>query len=413
MKKILADLEFASILSEAQAQTATGEILLNRYKSHCMAKESSCVLVNNFIKEASQHRYDNGVNNVLLEVADYINANKVRWQIASACENIQNNQTSYNMLNMNAAKQAEKLLDLNEEEAVKYIKAGALKNVMFCESFRAIAKSVFKNQPMLEANSEFTTIHPISIVEKNGSDLYFEVLGSLYKINEDHQIAIANWNEVSNTFKSVTSILESNLARCVDNTLIFNIGKYEYQVNESNKVTKISADREVEMTLEQLREDNRLMVNATNPRFKSDIANKLECVAQVVENYDHIVHLDNTSIIESKNDKFVLVECESNIFATLLQSTHNPKWTINESAMKAVDFIKSKTRIDLSENYKEAIKKNIAVVSEQEQQIMEQELKDKEIQDLKDRIASLTEKYKDDPAKLAVLSQLSENLMEE
>ena len=141
MKKILADLEFASILSEAQAQTATGENLLNGFKSYCMANESSCALVNNFIKEASKCTYDNGVNAVLEEVADYVNANKVRWQIASACENIQNNNNSYNMLNMNAAKQAEKLLDLNEEEAVKYIKAGALKNVMFCEAFRSIAKS--------------------------------------------------------------------------------------------------------------------------------------------------------------------------------------------------------------------------------------------------------------------------------
>ena len=80
--------------------------------------------------------------------------------------------------------------------------------------------------------------------------------------------------------------------------------------------------------------------------------------------------------------------------------------------MKAVDFIKSKTRIDLSENYKEAIKKNISEVSEQEQQVMEQELKDKEIQDVKDRISNLVEKYKNDPAKLAVLSSLSESLMD-
>lgn len=411
MKKILADLEFASILSEAQAQTATGENLLNGFKSYCMANESSCALVNNFIKEASKCTYDNGVNAVLEEVADYVNANKVRWQIASACENIQNNNNSYNMLNMNAAKQAEKLLDLNEEEAVKYIKAGALKNVMFCEAFRSIAKSVFKNQPMYEANAEFTTTHPISIVEKNGTDLYFEILGELYKINEEHEISTASWNEVSNSFKSVTSILESNIARCVEDTLIFNVGKYEYQVNEAGKVVKVSSEMEKEMTLEQLREDNRLMVNASNPRFKNDMANTLECVAQVVENYDRIVNLNNTSIIESKNDKFVLVECEDNIFATSIKSTHNPKWTINEAAMKAVDFIKSKTRIDLTENYKEAIKKNISNVAAQEQQVMEQELKDKEIQDIKDRIASLTEKYKDDPAKLAVLSQLSESLM--
>lgn len=413
MKKILTELEFGSIISEAQAQTATGSTLLNRYKSHCMSNESTCALVNNFIKEASKLTYDNGVVAVLEEVADFVNSNKTRWQIASACENIQSQQTSYNMLNMNAAKQAEKLVDLNEEEAVKYIKAGAFKNIMFCEAFRSIAKSVFKNQPMMEANAEYTTVHPISIVENNGEDLYFEVAGSLYKLNEDNQVSTANWNEVSNTFKNVTSILESNLASCCDETLSFKVNNHEYRINEANKVTKISNNSEKEMTVEQLREDNRLMINATNPRFQNEMARVLECVAQVCENYDRIVSLDNTSIIESKNDKFILVECGGNVFATLLKSTHNPQWTINEGAMKAVDFIKSKTRIDLTEKLNEAIKTNISNVSEEEKQLMEQELEDKEIQDVKDRIAALTEKYKDDPAKLAVLASLSESLMKD
>ena len=59
MKKILTELEFSSIISEAQAQTATGSTLLNRYKSHCMSNESTCALVNNFIKEASKLTYAN------------------------------------------------------------------------------------------------------------------------------------------------------------------------------------------------------------------------------------------------------------------------------------------------------------------------------------------------------------------
>jgi hypothetical protein len=79
--------------------------------------------------------------------------------------------------------------------------------------------------------------------------------------------------------------------------------------------------------------------------------------------------------------------------------------------MKAVDFIKSKTRIDLTEKLNKAIKENIAKTSAEEQQLMEQELENKEIQDVKDRISALTEKYKDDPAKLAVLASLSESLM--
>ena len=236
MKRILADLEFANVISEAQAQTSTGAALLDGYKAYCLGNECSCALVNNFIREASKCTYDNGVNNVLNEVADYINANKVSWQIASACESILSKSNSYNMLNMNAAKQAEKLLEMQEDEVVKYIKAGALKNVMFCEAFRTIAKSVFKNQPMMESNAEFNISKPISIVEKNGEDLYFEVLGNLYKINEDSEISAANWNEVSNTFKNIASLLESNNTRCFEDTLSFTIGKYEYQINESNMV---------------------------------------------------------------------------------------------------------------------------------------------------------------------------------
>jgi hypothetical protein len=413
MKKILTELEFASIISEAQAQTATGAALLNSFKSHCMSNESTCALVNNFIKEASKLTYDNGVVAVLEEVADFVNTNKTRWQIASACESIQSQQTSYNVLNLNAAKQAEKLIDLNEDEAVKYIKAGAFKNIMFCEAFRSIAKSVFKNQTMVEANAEYTTVHPVSIVEKTGDDLYFEVAGNLYKLNEDNQVSAANWNEVSNAFKNVTSILESNLAKCCDETLLFKVNNTEYQISEANTIVKLSKETEKEMTVEQFREDSRLMVNATNPRFRNEMARVLECIAQVSENFDRIVSLDNASIIESKNDKFILVECGGNVFATLLKSTHNPQWTINEGAMKAVDFIKSKTRIDLTEKLNEAIKTNISNVSEEEKRVMEQELEDKEIQDVKDRIAALTEKYKDDPAKLAVLASLSESLMKE
>ena len=411
MKKILVELEFGSIIGESQAQTATGESLLNSYKSHCMSNESTCALVNNFIKEASKLTYDNGVVAVLEQVVDFVNSNKTRWQIASACESIQAQQTSYNMLNLNAAKQAEKLIDLNEDEAVKYIKAGAFKNIMFCEAFRSIAKSVFKNQPMMEANADYTTIHPISIVEKNGDDIYFEVAGGLYKINEENGVSVASWDEVSNTFKNITSILESNLAKCCDETLIFTVNKYEYHINEANTVVKVWGENRKTLTVEQLREDSRLMINATNPRFKNDMARVLECVAQVCENYGHIVSLDNTSIIESKNDRFILVECGGNVFATLLKSTHNPQWTINEGAMKAVDFIKSKTRIDLTEKLNTAIKENIAKASEEEQQLMEQELENKEIQDVKDRISALTEKYKDDPAKLAVLASLSESLI--
>ena len=410
MNRILVDLDFNTIIGESLAQTATGEGLLNKYKAYLMANEASCNLVNNFIKEAAQHTYDNGVQHVLEQVVDYINGNKVSWQLATACESINANNTSYNYLNRNAAKQAEKLLEMKEEDVVKYIKAGALKNVMFCEAFRSIAKSVFKNQPMIESNSEYTSIHPISIVESSAEDLFFEVSGTIYKIDEDKKISVADRSEVSNSFINIANLLESNDVSCVEDTLFVKVGNYEYQINEANKVIKLSSNEEKEMTLEQLREDNRLMVLAANPRYKTQLANTLACIAQLVEAYDNIVSMDNVQIISTSHDRFIVIESGTNLYASLLASNHNPKWTVNENVMTSLDFIKSKTRVDLSECYREQVKQTISQVSERQQEEMKKELKNKEFESIRDRIANLTEKYKNDPARLAVLSKLAEDL---
>jgi hypothetical protein len=148
-KKILAEMDFASIVSQSYAQTQTGAELLNKYKAHVMSNETSCALVNGFVREASKHRYDNGVNEALTVVADYITQNKTAWALTTACESINANNSSHNYINRNAAKHVEKLLEMEENDIVKYIKAGALKNVMFCEAFRNIAKQVFKDTPEL------------------------------------------------------------------------------------------------------------------------------------------------------------------------------------------------------------------------------------------------------------------------
>ena len=209
--KILAGLEFASILNESTGKTQNGNAFLNKYKSFLMANNATCGLVNQFVKEAASLRYDNGVNAVLEHVSDYIITNKTSWALASACENINNNSQSYNYLNRNAAKQVEKLLEMDEENVVKYIKAGVLKNVMFCESFRNIAKQVYADTPMVEATAEYTAVHPISLIESVGDGFLFEVAGSLYKITEEKEIQEVPWSEASNTFKTISSLLESNM----------------------------------------------------------------------------------------------------------------------------------------------------------------------------------------------------------
>lgn len=410
--KILAEMEFASIISRATAQTQTGAEMLNKYKAHVMANESSCALVNNFVREASICRYDNGVNEALTTVADYINMNKTSWALASACESIKNNKSSYNFINQNAARQVEKLLEMQEEDIVKYIKAGALKNVMYCESFRNIAKQVYKENPMVEATADYTKVTPISITENVGDGVCFEVAGNLYKIDEDKNILEANWNEVSNTFRIISSLLESNMTSVDEHTIVIKTSNSTYSISEADKVVREGKEGKKEMTSEQLREHNRLVLMTTNPRYRNNMAEVLEAIALTCEHYDSIVNMDNAAIYTTKNDKFVVIESGVNLYATLLASNRHSKWTVNENAIESLSFIKSKTNVSLSENYTSLVESAVAVADEEEKVRIQEELKSQEQQSYKERIEALTEKFKNDPVKLAVLSKLARELNE-
>lgn len=412
ISKILVNLDFASLISEAYAQTQTGAEVINKYKAHVMSNESSCALVNNFIREASQCRYDNGVNETLGVVADYINANKTSWALASAVESINANNKSYNYINRNAAKQVSTLLEMEEEDVVKYIKAGALKNVMFCEAFRTIAKQVFKETPMVEATAEYTKVTPVSMVENVGDGICFQVAGQLYKMDDDKNIQEALWNEVSNTFKTVSQLLESNMTVVDNHSIVVNSQVGTYTISEAGKIVREGKEGKKEMTISQLREHNRLVIMSTNPRQKNNVAQVLEAIALACENYDSIVNMDNVAIYLTKNDKFVVIESNNKLYATSLMSNRTAKWTINENAIDAISFIKSKTNVSLSDQYQAVIENAVAAADKEEKERIEEELKATEQQSYKERIETLTEKFKNDPVKLAVLSKLAQELSE-
>lgn len=412
ISKVLVNLDFASLISEAYAQTQTGAEIINKYKAHVMSNESSCALVNNFIREASQCRYDNGVNDALTVVADYINSNKASWALATACESINANNKPHNYINRNAAKQVETLLEMEEEDVVKYIKAGALKNVMFCESFRNIAKQVFKETPMVESTAEYTKVTPVSMVENVGDGICFQVAGQLYKLDDEKNISEALWNEVSNTFKTVSQLLESQMTTVDNHSIIVNSPVATYTISEAGKVVREGKEGKKEMTISQLREHNRLVLMTTNPRQKNNVAQVLEAIALTCENYDSIMNMDNAAIYLTKNDKFVVIESNDKLYATLLMSNRTSKWTINENAIDAISFIKSKTNVSLSDNYQSVIENAMNSADKAEKARIEEELKSTEQQNYRDRIETLTEKFKNDPVKLAVLSKLAQELSE-
>lgn len=410
MNKILADLEFNVVINEAQAQTQTGADLINKYKSFLMRNEASYALVNSFIKEAHACRYDNGVNNILENVADYVTSNKTSWALATVCESINNSASSYNYLNKNAVKHVEKLLEMQEEDVVKYIKAGALKNVMYCEGFRNIAKQVYKDQPVVEASADYVKATPISMIENVGDGYCFEVAGTLYKLDDDKNIQECQWNEVSNTFKTISSLLESNICEVNSDTIIIKAPNATYEISEANNIVKRGKEGDINMKIEQLRENNRLVLNTVNPRHRNNLAGVLEAVALTCENYDKILSMDNTTIYSTKNDKFVVIESGDNLYATLLQSNKHSKWTINEDAINALAFIKAKTNVTLDENYSDLVSNVLENVSEEEQENLQKELKNNKVNSYKERIEALTEKFKNDPVKLAVLSKLAQEV---
>ena len=148
------------------------------------------------------------------------------------------------------------------------------------------------------------------------------------------------------------------------------------------------------------------------PRHKNQLAGILEAVALVCENYDSIANMDNVSIYTTKNDKFVVIEAGVNLYATLLASNRHSKWTVNENAIEALSFIKSKTNVTLSDNYSKLVEEAVAVADEEEKTRIQEELKAQEQQSYKERIEALTEKFKNDPVKLAVLSKLAQELAE-
>lgn len=443
--KILANIDFQSIIGESTAQTQTGAELINKYKSYLMVNEASCSLINSFVKEAAQHTYDNGVAEALATVADYINANKASWALATACESINADTRSHNYINRNAAKQVEKLLEMEETDVVRYVKNGALKNVMFCEAFRNIAKQIFKETPIVEAEADYTVAHPISFVENSGDGFCFAVEGKIYKIDDDKNIVEANSNEVSNTFRVITAVLESNNTTVDNHTINVVAGNSVYTISEAGKCEKCKLDKPgkyeegqketkpaVNVTPDpdktedkeknkkkavkesfdaaKLRENNRLVLMTANPRYRNQLAYLLEGIALIVENYDNIANMDNVSIYTTKNDKFVVIEGANTLYASLLASNRHPAWTVNENAVDTLSFIKAKTNTNISERYAELVKNHIEQVSEAEQENIKQEIHEQKVQSYKERIAALTEKFKHDPAKLAVLSNIAAEL---
>ena len=409
---ILVGLGFSQIIAEAQGNTPTGSSLINKYKSILMANESSFSLVNQFINEAAQCRYDAGVVKVLENVSEYIQDNKISWALASACESIERNGQSHNYLNRQACRQVEKLLEMKENDVKSYIKAGALRNVMYCEAFRNIAKQVFRESPIVEANAQYTKVNPVSIVENVGDGLCFQVRGSLYKMDNAGHVQEASWNEVSNDFKTITRLMENKMTTTNGDEICVEWAGNKYKVSKRDEVIRESKNGTSQtFTTAEFRENNRIALMSTNPRYRSQMAEVLESIALLSDLYEQVAVMDNASIYRTDRDEFLVIESGSDLYATLLGSNHQSKWTVNENAIDTLSFIKSKTNVQL-EGYEKNVTEALEKADEESRKVIEERLRNDEISSLKERVAVLTEAFKNDPTKLAILAQTAQKITE-
>lgn len=374
-----------------------------------MANESTYALINNFIREAANCRYDNEVNALLEKVSDFIQSNKIGWALSSVCERLNNDNSSHSYLNRSAVKQVEKLLENDESIINKYIKAGVLKNVMYVTEFRNIAKQVYHDMPVIEESAEFVKTTPIAFIESCGDGYMFEIAGKVMKIS-DGVIIESTWNEVSNTFKMISSLLESKFCSYdeVSEGLTIKYLDKEYFINEAGTCKR--GDKE--LTVETLREQNRLLVMAQQPRRANEVASVLEAIALMCENFDHICKMDNSAIYETKSDRFMVISEGTTMFATLLNSNHSAGWTYNCNVIEALENIKKNTRTTISEYYNDSVKEAIEKASLSDREKIEEDIREAKKQSIKERIEALTEKFKNDPVKLAVVSQIAKDLQD-
>lgn len=411
--KVLVGLDFSGKLFEAKAQTALGNELINKYRTYAVANPVMCGTVNNFLREARQLSYDSGIQMLVEAIAETLNANRYGWALASVCESIENGGNGHsNYLQMRALEQVRPMLEMKEEEIVSYIKSGALKDVMFVESLRNIAKAIYREQPVVEYSNQYTAVHPVAMYEQKETGYYFHAAGRIFRTNNEG-IFEADRKDVSPDFLMVANMIESGMAKFNEGALVMEVAGRQYKVEEKDEKVNFTmkVDETVtELTVDQFRENNNYIVNATPANQKAQRSMMLEGFAKVVENFGSIAILNNVSIISNANDRFIVIENNGNAYAKLLQTNHTAPWEVKGDIAQVVEAVKKYTHIDITKLYEQAISGAIEDTKQKEAQQVKENLEKEAIEQRKQKIAELTEKYKNDPIRLQMLSQVAADL---
>ena len=419
--KLLTNLNFAELISKTEAITEAGKEMLSRYKGYCYSNPVSCSIVNSFIAEASKYGFDTGLTNILESVNSFIKENNISWKLASACESISANNSPYNYLNKKiGVAQVEKLLEMDESNVISYIKAGSLKGIQFIPEFRAICKEVYKTQVTEAQSITYNVVNPISYVYENeeGTERYFTVYGHIFRMDENK---VENVNECPDkNFVRINKLLES-FGRNGE-TLYYGYrgsrGDYKFEINENENKESVLTFKNNNIN-ETFTDSVKFREYCDNLSKVLPVSEKLQlmkvssAVADVFENMDSIMLVDNCKLLTSMNATCAIIEGKNNVNLTVFNSINAGSSVNNYDYMvEALNNVIKVAGVDLKGMYEERINEDMKKLDPQAQEIKEQLEANKEAQFAirKKKIAMLAEQFKNDPVRLTLLNKVAKDL---
>lgn len=414
--KLLKDLNFAGKLSVNEAVTDSGKEFLKSYRGYLYSNPASCGLVNGFIQEASKFTFDSGLASILESVVNFVNENNISWKLASACESITSNPSSYNYISRVGVEQVEKLLEMNESEVIGYIKAGALKGVMFIPEFRSITKEVYNSTINEElVGNTYSVKSPVSYILNENGVQTFAVLGKTFSI-EDNKVTESTSD--NKTFNRINLLLESFTKE--DDDLVYThnasgVNPYSFRLNENGLTFAKNNINEHFDTPNSFMEFVDTLSKTMSIREKMEFMNVCGAVSEVFENMDQIVLVDCAKVVTCSNGTVcTLVEANDNVNLTVNRSYNAGTSSNNyEFVTEALQQVTKLTGVDLSFMFEKRIDEDCKKKNPEEYKQIQEELKaskNAQIDIRKKKIAMLAEKYKNDPARIALLNRTAQEL---
>lgn len=420
--KLVKDLDFATVISEAHAATSAGQDFLNVYKSYLFNNPANCSLVNSFVNEASNYSYDTGLTAIVDSVKNFINENNISWQLASACEQINANNSSYGYIAKIGVNTVEKLLEMKESDVVAYIKAGALKSVQYIPEFRNVCKQVYNQQVEEVAHVNYNVTSPIGyvLIDEN-NNTYLRINNRDFKISEGNVELVSNVTD--STYNEINSLLES-FTRDGENIY------YEYTTPRQENI-RFTIENSSETPTLNFKKNDKVnetfdsaikfveyanIISKTMPvNEKLDFMAKSNAIAKVFEHINNVVVIDCAKYITTNNGfSGAIVEADNNVNLTIFHSVHSGSSTTNYNyIVEALKAVTRETGIDLSTMYSERINEDCKKTpSDESNEIREQLEANKAAQYKirKQKIAALAESYKHDPVKIALLNNIAKDL---